>query len=201
MLRIDQTDQGGRYRFAALKNLNWVTSQQISNGWFRNAAFTPDEDPLTHTLAYTIEGLLEAGGLLSDQDLIGAARLAADALKDRQTIDGHLRGTYGPDWRPGVKWSCLTGNAQMALVWLRFYEMTNDASYLESATESNQYVKQVQSLFSRVAGIRGGVAGSFPIYGDYGHYLYLNWAAKFFADSLMLEEKVRGETGTKVRGG
>ncbi len=34
---------------------------------------------------------------------------------------------------------------------------------------------------------RGAVKGSFPIDGDHGTWLYLNWAAKFLIDALMLE--------------
>jgi uncharacterized protein YyaL (SSP411 family) len=190
MLRIDQVDQNSRYRVAALKDLYWALSQQTPDGWFHNASFEPDEDPLTHTLAYTVEGLVEAGKIISDEKLIGAARRAADALRDRLAQDGSLRGSYLPGWQSKVSWSCLTGNAQMALVWLTFYEMTNDSGYLQAATAANHYLKQVQSRSARSPGIRGGVAGSYPIYGDYGHYLYLNWAAKFFADSLMREEQL-----------
>jgi hypothetical protein len=124
--------------------------------------------------------------------LIEAARLAADALRDRQLKDGSLRGSYGPGWQPDVSWRCLVGNAQMALVWFKFYEITNDSRYFQAAISANQYLKQVQSRSSRSPGIRGGVAGSYPIYGDYGHYLYLNWAAKFYADSLMSEALHRG---------
>jgi hypothetical protein len=132
---------------------------------------------------------LEAGKILSDPKLIGAARLAADALRDRLAQNGCLRGSYLRGWQSEVSWSCLTGNAQIALVWLTFHEMTNDIRYLQAATAANHYLKQVQSRSAGSPGIRGGVAGSYPIYGDYGHYLYLNWAAKFFADSLMREEQ------------
>jgi len=191
MLRIDNVDPYSHNRVAVLKNLNWVLSQQTSDGWFYNASFNPKEDPLTHTLAYTIEGILEVGKLLSDQRLIKAARLSADVLRIRQAQNGFLRGKYGIDWRSEVTWSCPTGNAQLALVWLKFYEITNDTIYLDAATAANHYLKQIQSRNSGSPGIRGGVPGSYPIYGDYGHYLYLNWAAKFFADSLMLEERLK----------
>ena len=39
--------------------------------------------------------------------------------------------------------------------------------------------------------VRGGVKGSFPIYGDYGAYQYLNWACKFLIDALLCEQDVR----------
>ena len=35
------------------------------------------------------------------------------------------------------------------------------------------------------------VKGSLPLSGPYGRYAYLNWAAKFLADSLMLEIDLR----------
>jgi hypothetical protein len=34
-------------------------------------------------------------------------------------------------------------------------------------------------------GVRGGVPGSSPLWGEYGSFKYLNWAAKFMADVLM----------------
>jgi len=193
LLRIDQANRCNQYYVAAQNNLNWVLSQQTSDGWFFNASFDGNEDPLTHTIAYTIEGLLEAGRLLLDQRFIEAARLSADALRDLQVQGGHLPGKFQSGWQPGVSWSCLTGNAQMAFIWLKLYEMTNETDYLQAATIANQYLKQVQSLSANTLGIRGGVSGSDPIYGDYGSYLYLNWAAKFFADSLMQAEFISGE--------
>ncbi len=35
--------------------------------------------------------------------------------------------------------------------------------------------------------MRGGIAGSAPIWGDYSRFEYPNWAAKFFADALMMD--------------
>jgi hypothetical protein len=37
---------------------------------------------------------------------------------------------------------------------------------------------------------RGGIRGSFPAYGGYGTYQFLNWAAKFFVDALLAERKL-----------
>jgi len=34
--------------------------------------------------------------------------------------------------------------------------------------------------------VRGGIAGSWPIWGAYSRFEFPNWAAKFFADALML---------------
>jgi hypothetical protein len=34
---------------------------------------------------------------------------------------------------------------------------------------------------------RGGIKGSFPVFGGYCPYQYLNWASKFFIDANMAE--------------
>ncbi len=96
LLRLYEVAPVDRYRETAARNLAWTRKQQRRDGWFANAGFTPDQDPLTHTIAYTIRGLLEGGILLSNDDLIASARLAADALKARQSVEGYLKGAYGP---------------------------------------------------------------------------------------------------------
>ena len=40
---------------------------------------------------------------------------------------------------------------------------------------------------------RGAIRGSFPIFGSYGQYQYLNWAAKFFVDANRLEYAIVGQ--------
>jgi hypothetical protein len=191
LLQLHQAAGDPHHQTTALRNLRWVLAQQMPDGWFARAGFTPEEDPLTHTIAYTIEGVLQAGLLLGDEAMIGAARRAADAVLERQTADGFLRGRYGPGWRASVDWSCLTGTAQMALIWLELYALNGEARYQQAARLANQHVMQAQNTRSSRPGLRGGVGGSQPIYGDYEPYRLLNWAAKFFADSLMLAERQR----------
>jgi len=45
------------------------------------------------------------------------------------------------------------------------------------------------------------VKGSQPIFGRYTPGVYVNWGAKFLADSLMLEEQVMEEFERAVRKG
>jgi hypothetical protein len=186
LLRLHQADPDPQICDAAIKNLTWAIQDQDEDGWFRNAHFRPGEPPLTHTIAYTIEGLLESGVILQDQQIIGAARRAADALRQRQSEDGFLRARYGPGWKSDSDWSCLTGDAQMAILWQRLYQLTGDLEYLKAAEMANNYVKQAHNRVSHLSGVLGGLAGSHPIYADYEPYRNLNWAAKFFADSLLL---------------
>jgi hypothetical protein len=46
---------------------------------------------------------------------------------------------------------------------------------------------------------RGGIKGSHPINGGYHPWQYPNWAAKFFADALMLEETITQPAGSPWR--
>jgi len=190
LLRLSQATDGAQYRRVATRNLEWALAQQCADGWFAHMEFRAGEDPLTHTIAYTIEGLLESGILLSESGLIASARLAADALIERQAEETYLGARYGRQWRRSAAWSCLTGNAQMAVIWFRLYELTGRKDYLSGALSANRHVKQHHVRRSRIAGLAGGVAGSGPIYGGYEPYRNLNWAAKFFTDSLLLEERL-----------
>ncbi len=193
LLQLSLVSHDERQRASAVRNFAWALTQQDEDGWYRNAGFTPEEDPLTHTIVYTIEGILEAGVVLDDKRLIGSARSAADSLLSLQTRDGYLRARYGVGWKSQTSWSCLTGDAQMALVWQRLYQITGERTYLDAAITANRYLKQRQPRFSDQQGVAGGVAGSYPIYEGYEPYRNLNWAAKFFADSLILAERLEAE--------
>ncbi|MEO6422619.1 MAG: hypothetical protein ABIR84_08080, partial [Candidatus Nitrotoga sp.] len=57
----------------------------------------------------------------------------------------------------------------------------------ENARRAIGYVKRTQRLDDTDEAVRGGIAGSFPIWGDYSRFEYPNWAAKFFADALMMD--------------
>jgi len=67
--------------------------------------------------------------------------------------------------------------------------------YRLAAQRANAYLCGTQNLLTKNPGIRGGIKGSDPIWSEYGRFTYLNWAAKFFADSLMLELNLDGSNG------
>jgi hypothetical protein len=177
------------YLTAATKNIDWALTQQLDNGWFENAAFNIKEDPLSHTIAYTIRGILECGIYLNNKVYIDAARKSADALLQLQQKDGSLYGIYNSEWKNTVRWSCLVGDAQISVIWLRLFEITQDKKYFDAARKMNNFLKATQDLKSDNQGIRGGIKGSQPFWIGYGRFNYLNWAAKFFVDALLLENK------------
>jgi hypothetical protein len=179
-------ESGRGYGEAGLANVRWALSSQGADGWFSKCCLDEPAQPLTHTVAYALRGVLEAYRFSSDAVLLDAARRTADGLLTALGPDGRLAGRFRPGWMPAVDWVCLTGSAQTAHCWLLMYRFTGEARYAEAAAKANRFVRRTVRL-DGPAQTRGGVKGSFPVDGDYGRYEYLNWAAKFLADSLMLE--------------
>lgn len=172
---------------AAIRNLEWALSQQTASGWFATNAFTPDRQPFTHTIAYAIRGFLESGILLGDERFVMAACRAAEALAKAQRQDGWLAGTYADGWAPAASYCCLTGLAQMSLDWTRMAQHCGADELREPARRALGYLKKNHRLDDQDEAVRGGIAGSLPIWGRYSMFEYPNWAAKFFADALMMD--------------
>jgi hypothetical protein len=173
------------HRQAAVRNLEWVLSQQDADGWFRHCAFRDGADPFTHTLVYTLEGLFESGRLLNEERYIRAAVRTADALLARQRGDGWLASTFRSGWQVTSHSSCLTGNCQASRMWLRLFAQSGNPDYAEGAQRAIIFVSRTQNLSTANPGVRGGIAGSAPFYGRYERFEYPNWAAKFYIDALL----------------
>lgn len=173
---------------SAKRNLDWALSRQTTSGWFADNAFTPERSPFTHTIAYAIRGFLESGVLLGEERYLQAAVAAGQAMAEVQRDDGWLAGTYKDNWEADASYCCLTGLAQMSLNWTRLAQVTGNAEFHVPARVALAYLKTTQRLTDKDDAVRGGIAGSTPIWGDYSRFEYPNWAAKFFADALMMDE-------------
>lgn len=179
------------FRRAAEANARFVLTRAHDNGWFEDNCLETPEQPLLHTIAYTFQGLLEIGVGLGLDDAVDTVVRGNRALLASFDSRGQLRGAYDKDWRPTVRWRCLTGEAQIAIVWLRLAAVTGEDEWRRAGVRLLAQLKATQAL-SGSDGIRGGIKGSHPISGPYGRLQYLNWAAKFYADALMLELGVDG---------
>ena len=164
--------------------------QQLENGWFRSNCLNDPAQPLLHTIAYCIRGIMEIGALMKNQEYLARARRAADAVLARQRPDGSLAGRFDEQWEPAVAWRCLTGEAQMAGIWGRLYQLTGQPEYLEGMRRTNAALRTIQFLHTDHPGLYGGISGSHPIQGGYGRFEILNWAVKFFLDAQMLERSL-----------
>jgi len=173
----------------ARRHLDWALTQQTPSGWFASNAFTPERSPFTHTIAYAIRGFLESGLLLDEARYLEAAVKAGRGLAAVQREDGWLAGTYKDGWQADAGYCCLTGLAQMSLNWTRLAQVTGDESFRRHAASALAYLKASQKLDDPDDAVRGAIAGSLPIWGGYSRFEFPNWAAKFYADALMMAER------------
>ena len=187
-----------RYLEAAQRALDAVKRAQHDDGWMPSCCLTDPVRPLLHTLAYAIRGELECGRVLSDQEAIERAQRAAGELGSRVDDRGWLPGRFAAGWQNAAKWSCLTGMAQMANVWLRLHTLSGDRHWLEPVGPVLEYLKSTQNRTSSNAGLRGGIKGSVPFTAEYGRLTVLNWATKFFVDALLRDEDVRNGTNPRT---
>lgn len=179
---------------AAGRHLDWVLGHQDpSSGWFDLCGFSAADHrarrSVTHTIAYTVWGVLFAAEVLGRADGIAAATLAAEAIGRRLAADGRLAGVLDHEWRAHANWTCVTGNCQMALVWQRLSRRGDvperSGEYEAWAGKALDLAASSQSSTSRNGGIRGGLPGSDPVWGDYVYAAFPNWAAKFFIDGQL----------------
>jgi uncharacterized protein YyaL (SSP411 family) len=177
---------------AGERNLEWALTQQGADGWFRHCEFHPGEDPFLHTIAYTTQGLLEAGLRLKRPAYVEAAARGCRAVLGHLDAEGWLPATFAPGWRAAADYSCLTGSAQMAVQWFRLYAVAGDRSLLEAGRRATAFLKRMQDCATDNLNVRGALKGSHPIWGRYLFGTYPNWAAKFFMDALLMEETILG---------
>jgi len=190
LMEAVRAEENVEWQAAALRNIDWALRLQQENGWFERCCLTDPDHPLTHTLGYVLRGVVEAWRLTGEARYLEAAVRTADGLLTVQRPDGSLPGRLGRDWSPAVGWSCLTGNVQTAACWLLLHDEIGDRGYARAAFRASSFVRRT-IRYEGPANIRGGVKGSFPVWGNYGQFQYLNWAPKFAIDAFLLEMGVR----------
>jgi uncharacterized protein YyaL (SSP411 family) len=187
MYRCGVAANEARYRDAAIKVIEGALRQQRTNGWFAHNCLTRSDAPLTHTIGYTLQGVFEVGVAAQRDDFIAAVRTCIDPLIGRIDRHGYLPGRFYADWEPAVFSSCLTGSAQIAIVFYRLYQHSGEARYRAAADALVNYLKGLQVLDSDNPALNGAIPGSFPLFGGYMRGGYPNWATKYFLDVLMLQ--------------
>lgn len=191
LLEAARIEPDAPYVDKALANVKWALSLQHNNGWFDKCCLTDPSQPLTHTLGYVLRGITEAYKFSNETNLLHACRRTANGLlKVIRLQDGFIPGRLDKNWRGTVPWACLTGSVQIAHCWLILYQYTGETRYRDAAYAANRYVRRTMKV-NGPPETRGAIKGSFPVYGAYGTYQYLNWACKFFIDSNMLEKDTR----------
>lgn len=187
MLEVWQRTQDAAVRESAERVLGAILNRRLDNGAFRDWGFSPGRPAFTHTIAYTLQGLLESGQILDDWDRYGQPAVAAlDLLARRAELaGGALPGAFTEDWTPRARYVCLTGSSQLALCLLMLDARDPDLRLVNAAAKLIDHVCARQALRAPLGGVRGGVFGSWPPWGRYIAMRAPNWGAKFHADALM----------------
>ena len=98
--------------------------------------------------------------------------------------NGNIAATLNNKWEPCSTYSCLTGNAQLAIVLLKS-QRADRPDRLRSAHKTIERLKSFQNTQSSNKGICGGLPSSFPIWGKYIPFTLRNWSTKFLIDLLL----------------
>ncbi|HTA82604.1 MAG TPA: beta-L-arabinofuranosidase domain-containing protein [Bacteroidia bacterium] len=199
LLQVYEITKNELYKQKAVNNLNWVIDKkQLENGWFEDCDNTikHNNKPILHTIAYTIDGLLESGLLLNDKKVLDAAIKSADKLFELFSKHKYLSGRFDRNWKGSQDIIC-TGCAQISIIWLKLYKLTKNIQYLNAAMKMNDQLIFIQDRqVSESADTKGAMPGSYPLWGRYEAFNFPNWATKYFADSLLLEKECLQEAIT-----
>ena len=198
LTRAHQLIADQRYLDAAVANCDWALTQRRPNGWLKQNCLLDPSQPFVHTIAYAMRGLLEVGAYADRRHFIDAAVAIGDAMLAALPKSGFLPGRFDQYWRPTVGWSCLTGNAQMAINWGRLYQIDGQSAFRNAVVRINGFTRSTQILDLNNP-MCGGIKGSYPIDGGYHPWQYPNWSAKFFADALMMEFDLTKNADTTAR--
>lgn len=173
--------------------LNKHLELQTDNYWFKNCNFKNDGTALLHHLGYTIDGLLISAELLDDDYFYQCAKKSARKLLSKFEVNQNLSAYLYEDWTfkndLGNGYSmCLTGLSQIAIVFQKISSKENDERYRSAALKINDIVSCISNHKSNNKGISYGLAGSYPVNGNYQSFQIVNWAAKYHAESLLLSQ-------------
>ena len=175
------------FELAAVRMAQAALTQQLPNGWFENNDLVDPTRALTHTIGYTLQGLLEVGALTGREDFIAAARKGIGAVVPHIATNGFLAGRFDRHWMPAVRSACLTGSAQLAIVMYRLDQLGGTQQLRTHADRLVNFLKALQRHDSADPNINGGIGGSFPLLGEYMTAGYPNWATKYFLDAVLLQ--------------
>jgi hypothetical protein len=180
----------------ARRVLDAILGRRRPNGTFAGWAFQGDGPAFTHTIAYTLQGLIEAAEELGSWDHYGEPTVEAlgQLVRRGELAAGRLPGELDEEWMPAASYVCLTGNAQAALCFLAWDRRRPDLRLVSAAARLLDFICAAQRLGAPVRGVRGAVGGSKPIWGRYMIGRYPNWAAKYHCDALIeLSERLEEE--------
>ena len=196
-----------KYMNAATKNVAWILPERKDNGYFAHMGHKTCEAPNTVMIGYTFNGLTRCLSYLGDggmkKAVMDSVLKGVEAImlryelkkKHHSSIPMYLPATLNEAWRSKDTYSCLAGNAQIAILFFELFLLNKDGRLLNAGLKLNDQIKATQRLYCLNDGIRGGVPGSFPVWGKYFRFSYPSLSAKFIIDSIMIQESIMKDFG------
>ena len=169
--------------------LEFYYIQVANNMDFTDWGFEKGQHVYTHTIAYTLRGFYESGILLKDGKYTQLVIDFLDFLVNDYSKTGKLAGAYTANKKANHAFRCLTGNAQLSLLFSKLYQESGNEDYLDMAKVHLLPVLKAQ-LLRGPKGIKGGIPGSNPIWGPYQSWRIPNWGMKFFLDAYILLQQI-----------
>lgn len=159
--------------------------QKITKDYFiEDCGFFPEKPTLSHTLAYCLRGFLECAILLKNEYLYSEIKAISTKLCHLIINKGKVAGEYKDGWVGNYRFVCLTGNAQLSIIFLKLFEKEQNELFYEAAIKAFDPVVKNQCKNNH-PDLKGGIPGSLPIWGKYFRFRYPNWGAKFFLEAYM----------------
>jgi len=188
MLEVWQITQSDSQRKAAELFLDSVLERKLQNGAIARWGFNDQGPAFTHTIAYTIRGFQESSRLISDNFRYAneMEQVLDFFVKKIELTNGRLPGEFDESLKTKKNYVCLTGNAQLAICIMLMEQQKPDLRLINAAAKLIDFIGSVQQSNHFSKAIKGGVAGSYPLWGRYMFMRYPNWAAKYYCDSLMM---------------
>jgi hypothetical protein len=186
------------YESVALANADWTVAQQNAEGFFLNNIFQPGWNANSHGIAYVLQGLLEIHCISGRETYLAAVRRAAERIVSIYRDKHYFAAEIGENWEFLSSHTCLTGCAQLAIVFFRLYSLGGEKHYLDTGIGLLDSVAATQNVTSPDKPQYGGIKGSFPIYGRYAPLQYPNWATKFFIDALIAKHRALNPPTTRL---
>lgn len=165
--------------------LHYYAQRFQPDGTVRDWGFWPGPWAFTHTIAYTLEGFLESALLLKEPAIVNRVVESAEWFLAVRSQNGRTAGRYGAGWRGDYTFRCLTGNAQLSVLYHRLWEVSGQEKFRQAASDFLIEILGYQNL-GKNPNTYGALPGSAPLWGPYLRFRYPNWGVKFFLDALAL---------------
>ena len=187
MLQVSKAVNDKKIEKSAIKSLDAIIKKVDNNYFVKDSGFKKNEYAFLHTICYTIRGFLESSIILDRKDYWDVAYNLAYYFLRKYEINGELGGAYYENLN-SIKWyRCLTGESQIAIIWLKIFDKKDDLRFVNASSKLLDSICKTQPMKNSLLLKKGGLKGSQPYFGRYIPLRQPNWATKFFIDAILLE--------------